>query len=81
MNCPVDFDSPMEAVQQVRSLVGLHVPMGLIAAREDLLRIFVVLHARHNDLATRTPPSTKELRNFLRALMERLRMPILRQTG
>ncbi|MEP6722916.1 MAG: hypothetical protein ABJA77_15825, partial [Variovorax sp.] len=72
VNCPIDFDSPMEAVQQVRSLGGLHVPMGLIAAREDLLRIFVVLHARHNDLATRTPPSTKELRNFLSRLLKYL---------
>ena len=70
MICPLtDSDAGMAVVQETRSLVGREVPLGLMVPSGELLRMFMVMHARHGDDAITLPLSMAGLYRFIRGLL------------
>ncbi|MGJ7494603.1 winged helix-turn-helix domain-containing protein [Variovorax sp. RT4R15] len=70
-------DLSMETVEEVCSLVGRKVPVGLVTGSRDLLRMFLISHAGSGDDAIRTPPSREELHHFVSKFMAHHGIPTL----
>lgn len=77
--CPPsnDDDLSMQAVEEVCSLVGRKVPVGLITGSRGLLRMFLISHAGAGDDAIRTPPSRGALHDFVSSFMAHHGIPTL----
>lgn len=65
-----DLVLAMEAVEEVHSIVGVHVPIGLIATRCDLRRAFMVVRAGPGDDAIAASADTEEILRFIERLLQ-----------